>query len=303
MRIGLAHSTDISSRITLKGGVSFTLIRLRGGAYSTPLQAESLIEARQKLNTVCRETMELPADQIGGVIGKGGAVIKELERMSSCQIWVDPKTNIPGLPTRTLNLQGVPTRIEAAKRMILDRMALHESTRYSVAADGTVRDTLNIPEEWVGSVIGKGGSVIKSIMQASPSNRFILESIARALIVAAGLRRKTLRPRRMHARLQSAADPHARAALRHRLREAAHRPAGPAAAAVPPPAGAPRGVLHEIRPAAGRNGAHTAARDTRRRRSRAGGPARRLAAHLQPRHRAAGAAREGGERPCTFRTR
>jgi rRNA processing protein Krr1/Pno1 len=151
----------------------FLQSRPRGGSTSSLFQAGNLKEVDQNLNVAVRDSMELPAEQIGVVIGKGGVVIKELERMSSCQIWVDPRTNIPGLPTRILNLQGVPTRVEAAKRMILDRMALHESTRYSVASDGTIRDTMNIPEEWVGAVIGKGGTVIKSIMQASGARVFI----------------------------------------------------------------------------------------------------------------------------------
>ena len=138
-----------------------------------PFQQVNSLEAKERLDTITRDSMELPAEQIGVIIGKCGAVIKELERVSACQIWVDPRTNIPGLPTRTLNLQGIPTRVLAAKRMILDRMALHESSRFSVLADGTVRDAINIPEEWVGAVIGKGGSVIKSIMQASGARIFI----------------------------------------------------------------------------------------------------------------------------------
>ena len=151
----------------------FGSVGLRGGGVTVTNHNENLNEAKQRLNSITRDSMEIPADQIGVIIGKSGTVIKELERVSSCQIWVDPRTNIPGLPTRTLNLQGIPTRVEAAKRMILDRVALHESSRFSVSADGTVRDTLNIPEEWVGAVIGKGGSVIKSIMQASGARIFI----------------------------------------------------------------------------------------------------------------------------------
>jgi hypothetical protein len=39
---------------------------------------------------------QVPAEKIGMVIGKSGATIKELERLSGCQIWVDAKTNVPG---------------------------------------------------------------------------------------------------------------------------------------------------------------------------------------------------------------
>jgi hypothetical protein len=47
------------------------------------------------------------------------------------------------------------------------------NTAGGILADGTVRETIYIPERWVGAVIGKGGSVIKSIMQLSNARLFI----------------------------------------------------------------------------------------------------------------------------------
>jgi hypothetical protein len=57
-----------------------------------------------------------------------------------------------------------------------DKIELQESlytTAGGILADGTVRETIYIPERWVGAVIGKGGSVIKSIMQLSNARLFI----------------------------------------------------------------------------------------------------------------------------------
>ena len=44
-----------------------------------------------------REVMEVPADRIGIIIGRQGGTIREIGRLSGVNLWVDQKTNLPGM--------------------------------------------------------------------------------------------------------------------------------------------------------------------------------------------------------------
>lgn len=68
-------------------------LQLRGGFDVAGAQADFV-----------REVMEVPADRIGLVIGRQGATIKEIGRQSGVNIWVDPKTNLPGTHSEQCSL-------------------------------------------------------------------------------------------------------------------------------------------------------------------------------------------------------
>jgi hypothetical protein len=68
----------------------------RGGCPAPPLQLRGGFDVAGAQADFVREVMEVPADRIGLVIGRQGATIKEIGRQSGVNIWVDPKTNLPG---------------------------------------------------------------------------------------------------------------------------------------------------------------------------------------------------------------
>lgn len=68
----------------------------RGGYPAPPLQLRGGFDVAGAQADFVREVMEVPADRIGLVIGRQGATIKEIGRQSGVNIWVDPKTNLPG---------------------------------------------------------------------------------------------------------------------------------------------------------------------------------------------------------------
>ena len=65
-------------------------------AAPVPLQVRGGFDVAGAQADFVREVMEVPADRIGLVIGRQGATIKEIGRQSGVNIWVDPKTNLPG---------------------------------------------------------------------------------------------------------------------------------------------------------------------------------------------------------------
>ena len=68
-------------------GAAVQCLRLRGGF--------DVISGGQ--GDFVREVMEVPADRIGIIIGRQGGTIREIGRLSGVNLWVDQKTNLPGM--------------------------------------------------------------------------------------------------------------------------------------------------------------------------------------------------------------
>ena len=75
------------SQQTLCGGAAAHGLRLRGGF--------DVIASGQ--NDFVREVMEVPAERVGIIIGRQGGTIREIGRQSGVKLWVDQKTNLPGM--------------------------------------------------------------------------------------------------------------------------------------------------------------------------------------------------------------
>ncbi|KAJ3235349.1 Far upstream element-binding protein 1 [Chytriomyces hyalinus] len=118
--------------------------------------------------------MEVPADRVGLVIGRGGETIKMLQAKSGARITVlqDGPNMRPG--TKVVNIQGTDDQIEEAKRMVDDIVTARVMVgggggQYSGGGGGyqpppgQELEEVRVPNDKVGLVIGKGGETVKGI--------------------------------------------------------------------------------------------------------------------------------------------
>ncbi|ETV92722.1 hypothetical protein H310_13149 [Aphanomyces invadans] len=107
------------------------------------------------------ETMKLsvPNDKVGLIIGRQGSTVKGVQQRSGASIVIPPApdTENPGL--RTLMITGSHDAREKARQEI----QLLVSDQHSLVPAGTNVIYMQIPNDRVGIVIGRGGSTIKAV--------------------------------------------------------------------------------------------------------------------------------------------
>ena len=129
--------------------------------------------------------IHIPNAQVGGIIGRGGHQIKLLREQARCEIQVQSNRDVaPGSDRRRVTLIGSPDKVALAERLILakvEELAANVEPRghsqpssYGGGGGGGGGGGMNdrteqvsVPSEHVGRIIGKGGSMIKSIRERS----------------------------------------------------------------------------------------------------------------------------------------
>ncbi|KAK4688122.1 heterogeneous nuclear rnp K-like protein, partial [Tremellales sp. Uapishka_1] len=99
------------------------------------------------------------------IIGKGGSHVNEIREKSSARVTVSE--SIPGNPERILNVSGALDAVSKAFGLIVRRINDEPYDVASVPGSRAVTIKFIIPNSRMGSVIGKGGSKIKEIQEAS----------------------------------------------------------------------------------------------------------------------------------------
>ncbi|RSH92113.1 hypothetical protein EHS25_008526 [Saitozyma podzolica] len=99
------------------------------------------------------------------IIGRGGAHVNEIREKSSARVTVSE--SIPGNPERILNVSGQLDAVAKAFGLIVRRINDEPFDVASVPGSRAVTIKFIIPNSRMGSVIGKGGSKIKEIQEAS----------------------------------------------------------------------------------------------------------------------------------------
>ncbi|PNY04168.1 far upstream element-binding protein [Trifolium pratense] len=124
--------------------------------------------------------IEIPNGRVGVLIGKGGETIKYLQLQSGAKIQVTRDMDAdPNSTMRMVELTGTSDAVASAEKLINDVLAEAESgasgggTRRMAAQSGGDEFAMQIPNNKVGLIIGKGGETIKS-MQASTGARIQL---------------------------------------------------------------------------------------------------------------------------------
>ncbi|ORY30988.1 hypothetical protein BCR39DRAFT_527517 [Naematelia encephala] len=99
------------------------------------------------------------------IIGRGGTHVNEIREKSSARVTVSE--SIPGNPERILNVSGALDAVAKAFGLIVRRINDEPFDVPSVPGSRAVTIKFIIPNSRMGSVIGKGGSKIKEIQEAS----------------------------------------------------------------------------------------------------------------------------------------
>ncbi|KAK7037924.1 hypothetical protein R3P38DRAFT_2516456 [Favolaschia claudopus] len=99
------------------------------------------------------------------IIGKGGAHVNEIREKSGARVMVSD--SIPGNPERILNVSGPLDAVSKAFGLIVRRINDEPFDVPSVPGSRAVTIKFMIPNSRMGSVIGKQGSKIKEIQDAS----------------------------------------------------------------------------------------------------------------------------------------
>ncbi|XP_004501474.1 uncharacterized protein [Cicer arietinum] len=121
--------------------------------------------------------IDIPNGRVGVLIGKSGETIKYLQLQSGAKIQITRDMDAdPNSSTRMVELMGTPDAVASAEKLINEVLAEAESggsgggTRRMAAQSGGDEFVMQIPNNKVGLIIGKGGETIKS-MQASSGAR------------------------------------------------------------------------------------------------------------------------------------
>jgi transcription antitermination factor NusA-like protein len=100
-------------------------------------------------------------NEAGTIIGTGGANIREIRDNSGCHVNVGEA--LPGQNERVVSLTGTTEQVQVALRMSVDKL---EEASQTPAGEKRVSKVL-IPNEQIGSVIGKGGQRAREIREQS----------------------------------------------------------------------------------------------------------------------------------------
>lgn len=123
--------------------------------------------------------IDIPNGRVGVIIGKSGETIKHLQLQSGAKIQVTRDMDVqPGSQTRSVDLSGTPEQISRAEELIRDVLAEADAgssgtvsnRKYNAPQPGAEQFQMQIANNKVGLVIGKGGETIKS-MQAKSGAR------------------------------------------------------------------------------------------------------------------------------------
>ncbi|KAL9259390.1 Far upstream element-binding protein 1-like protein [Drosera capensis] len=114
--------------------------------------------------------IDIPNNRVGVIIGKGGETIKYLQTQSGAKIQVtrDMDADLHA-PSRTVELMGTPDQIANAEQLISEVLAEAEAGRSGTVSQrmpgqgGSDQFVMQVANNKVGLVIGKGGETIKSI--------------------------------------------------------------------------------------------------------------------------------------------
>ncbi|CAI0442533.1 unnamed protein product [Linum tenue] len=104
----------------------------------------------------------------GSVIGKGGATITEFQSESGARIQLSRNYEFfPGTSDRIIMISGNIDEILRAVELVLNKLLSELNTEDGADAEPRMKLRLIVPNGSCGSIIGKGGAIIKSFIEDS----------------------------------------------------------------------------------------------------------------------------------------
>ncbi|XP_076822397.1 far upstream element-binding protein 1-like isoform X3 [Clavelina lepadiformis] len=143
----------------------------------TPLTVDTSLDM-QGQSGVMSESMRLPDDLVGLIIGRGGENIMRMQRETGCRIQITQ--SIPGTKERPCTLSGTPEQIEVCRNMLNEIISRSQAgtlgsnfnlnsnnpiTGDSMATSMEKSVEISIPSDKCGLIIGKKGETIKALQE------------------------------------------------------------------------------------------------------------------------------------------
>jgi transcription antitermination factor NusA-like protein len=137
---------------------------------STKTSSDETEDGEDDEGAVVTITITIPSSLAGCVIGRGGTVIKSTREQSGANVNVSKEEISPGL--REVTLTGQAHEVAAARTMVEAQVeAKKQQNAESGETDGPPANAITVimvvPNAKVGGLIGKGGSSINEIRNAS----------------------------------------------------------------------------------------------------------------------------------------
>ncbi|KAJ8759112.1 hypothetical protein K2173_004119 [Erythroxylum novogranatense] len=107
----------------------------------------------------------------GSVIGKGGATITEFQSQSGARIQLSRNYEFfPGTSDRIIGISGLIDDVLKAVELVLAKLLSELHTEDGHDAEPRMKVRLIVPNNSCGSIIGKGGAIIKSFIEESQAS-------------------------------------------------------------------------------------------------------------------------------------
>ena len=140
--------------------------KVEGGGESTiPLPQEGQGDPS---NPVATKIVHCPNDQVGRIIGKAGATIRQMQELSGAHVDVAKECK-PGTDFREVTLTGNIQQMQYCEQLIQQKLAGESlPTASSVYGYPSANETkCFIPNDMVGRIIGKAGATIRELQDQS----------------------------------------------------------------------------------------------------------------------------------------
>jgi len=122
---------------------------------------------------VMQEAVDVKADVVSMVIGKGGSMIKHIQQTTGASIYVEQMGDDPHRQkTRKLVIKGSEGAREAAKALVMEIVDRHAQAQQSGESE---QEVFTVPSRAVSAIIGRAGSTIQSI-KASSGAMIVIEN-------------------------------------------------------------------------------------------------------------------------------
>jgi far upstream element-binding protein len=124
----------------------------------------------------------IPNDKVGIIIGKGGSQIKAIKERSKCEVHIPTQPDVDNPEVRTLSIGGDNEEaVKGAYNEISSVLTQHAANQTGAGGGNTANKTptivLTVPDEKVGTVIGRAGVTIKDL-QARNNVKVIIPTSA-----------------------------------------------------------------------------------------------------------------------------
>mmetsp|Transcript_78592 Transcript_78592/g.230589 ORF Transcript_78592/g.230589 Transcript_78592/m.230589 type:complete len:631 (-) Transcript_78592:141-2033(-) len=187
--------TQSGCKISMNQGtrsMGFTVAQLHGSeeqrASARELMEASLERAKAAGTggspRLAEEDLQVEQRWVGWLLGKGGGLAKEIEQESGARITIDQSTKSLGYST--VKIVGEVQQVEAAKARVTSSLQKVGGAPLATASrsnsdTGSGDMQVQIDQQWIGWLLGKGGTVVKEIEAASGGAKISINQDTKAL--------------------------------------------------------------------------------------------------------------------------